>query len=158
MNAARLSNPIKQHAINGQTYNIGKLTIGAAVEIETYLATLKTPLEKIQESKILEQVDKDVANGIIDTALQELAFFPPDAITALCDRKYLGRAEFGRVFLRAIFREYNRHLSPEEIDRVAMSATVEDIFVIQAVALGADADPKGGSVADAQTTTSQPNA
>lgn len=154
----KLDNLIVTYDIGGEPCRVGKLTIGAACEIERYLATLETPLEKIERSKILTQIDGEKASGIIDSALQDLAFWPPDAVGALCSAKFLTRGEFALAFISAIVRQYNPHFTDADIERVASKATVDDVFKLQAIALGANTDPKDESgLGVAQATTGQPS-
>jgi Ni,Fe-hydrogenase III component G len=138
----KLDNRIKTLEIGGHTVKVGKLTMAAAVEIESYLETLESPLEKMERAKILTQIDKDAAIGVVDSLTQDLAFWPPDAIGALCDRRFLTRGKFGRAFVAAMVRAYNGHFEPSEVDRIANNATLEDVFAIQPIALGVTSDPK----------------
>lgn len=154
--STKLANVPQLIEIGGETYKAGKLTIGISLEIESHLATLKTPLEKIQESKILEHVEPAVAESILSTAMQELAFWPPDAVNALCDSRFLLRASFGVVFVRAMLRQYNAHLSHDDLNRVATLATVQDVLTLQSIASGVDPNgPKG--VAEPPPTTTPSN-
>ena len=145
MESVKLANPPQSYTIDGKSYAVGKLTLGMALDIESFLATLKTPLEKIEESGVLNQVESDVASGILDSAMQDLAFWPPDAVSALCDRRFLTRADFGVTFLRAMLRAYNPGLTAEDTARIAQAATLMDVIQLQMVASGVDASgPKDG--------------
>lgn len=156
MTAFRLANTVKTVEIAGQPYRVGKLTLGAALQIEEFLATLPTPYEVLEGSKALSQVSKEHADMLIAKALSDTMFWPPDAITALSTQKFLVRADFGKAFISAILSAYNPHLSPQEIESVAKSATVpEDVVRLQLIAFGADNDPKDEPAkAGNETTTS----
>jgi hypothetical protein len=139
----KLANVLKTHEIGGRSYSFGRLTIGMGVEIESYLRTLPTELEKIESSGILKTVSQDVANSIVSDALQRHDVWPPDAISALCDRRFLTRSEFGMAFVKSALRQYNPGLSIDEIDKAASMATLADVLRIQAIAAGTDdIDPK----------------
>lgn len=154
MSADRLNNPVRTLEIGGTTCRIGKLTIGAAIEIEEHLSACPSMFDTLKGSDILGQVSTDLAEKLINEKLQELHFWPPDAITALCDIRFLKRGNFSHAFLSAIVRAYNPHFSPDEIVSIANKATAENVFELQMVALGVTSDPKGES--DSVSTKSQP--
>lgn len=144
--------------IGGETVKVGKLTLGAAIEIEAYLQTIDTPLEIIERSKILAQVDKEVADKILDGHTQDLAFWPPDAIGALCDKRFLTSGRFGKAFVSAIIRAYNAHLDDATVERIANRSTVDTVYLLTPIALlGVNSDPKdaaGVGVADPPNVSS----
>ena len=145
---SKIANTVLMRDFNGVPYRVGKLTLGAALEIESYLSELKTPYEILQDSKALEQIGKELADQLVSKALQETHFWPPDAITALCSQKFLTKADFGIAFLSAILRQYNPHLSPEEIQAVAKNSTTSDVVEMQLIAFGANnTDPKDSAAA-----------
>ena len=147
----KLHNPIQTVDIGGETVRIGKLTLAAAIEIESHLADLPTPLERLEKSGVLPQLPAEVAADLTGTAMQESAFFPPDAIGALCNSKILGRGSFGKAFLSAMIRAYNPHFDDGEIDRIAGKATAETVLAVQGIALGVTTDPKDESGIGAAT-------
>jgi hypothetical protein len=150
MTSFKLSNAQKSYEINGTPYRVGKLTLGAAVQIESHLSKLKTPLEIYNDSKALAVFTPGKAEEILNKAAQETMFWPPDAVTALCNTKFLTRGDFGIVFISAILAAYNPHLSPQEIENIAKSATTADVVQLQLIAFGADeTDPKGAAAAPA---------
>lgn len=139
----KLANVLKSHEIGGRSYQFGRLTIGMGVEIESWLKTLPTELERIEQSGILKSVTPEVADSIVSDALQRYEMWPPDAITALCDRRFLTRSEFGIVFVKSALRQYNPGLSIEDVERIATQATFADVIKLQAIAAGTDdIDPK----------------
>lgn len=156
MTSFRLANTVKTVEIAGQPCRVGKLTLGAALSIEEFLATLPTPYETLEGSKALGQVSKDLADTLIAKALADTMFWPPDAITALSTQKFLVRADFGQAFIRAMLAAYNPHIAPDEINRIAAAAVVpEDVVKLQLIAFGADNDPKDDpATAGAATVTS----
>lgn len=151
-NPAKIANPVFTRDFNGTPYRVGKLTLGAALEIESYLSELKTPYEILQDSKALEQIGKELADQLVSKALQETHFWPPDAITALCTQKFLVKADFGIAFLSAVLRHYNPHLQPDEILVIAKNATTTDVVEMQLIAFGAnETDPKDENAAGQPT-------
>ena len=131
------------YEIAGVLYRVGKLTLGAAFEIETFLSKLRTPYELLEDSKALAQVGKELADQLVNKALQECHFWPPDAINALCNNKFLTRADFGIAFVSAMLRQGNPHLPPDEVTRIAHAASYKDVIALQLIAFGADdTDPK----------------
>lgn len=156
MTSFKLANTVKTIEIAGKPYRAGKLTLGAALSIEEHLAKLPTPYETLENSKALSQVSKELADTLISKALADTMFWPPDAISALTNPKFLTRADFGIAFISAILAAYNPHLSPQEIEAVAKSASSEDVLKMQLVAFGADNDPKEPP-ANAGTETNQAN-
>lgn len=143
MTSFKLANTVKTIEIAGVPCRVGKLTLGAALSIEEFLATLPTPYETLEGSKALAQVSKELADTLIAKALADTMFWPPDAISALSTQKFLVRADFGQAFIRAMLAAYNPHLAPDEITRIAAAAVVpEDVVRLQLIAFGADTDPK----------------
>lgn len=144
----KLANVVKIHEIGGKPYYFGKLTVGMGIEIESYLKTLPTEIEKIEQSGILKNVSKEVADSIVSDSLQKLDMWPPDAITAMCSKRFLMLSEFCGVMIRAALRQYNPGLTDQDIDSVANQATRSDVIRIQNIIGGVDDyDPK--DVADA---------
>ena len=131
----KLDNPVTTIEIGGEPVRVGKLTIGAACEIEAYLETLETPLEKIEKSKILTQIDKDAATGIVESALQDLAFWPPDAIGALSDSKWLQKAGFSKTFCAAVVRSYNPHFTDADVTRITDKLTWDIPYILRVLSL-----------------------
>jgi len=153
----KLANPLKSHEIGGRAYSFGRLTIGMGLEIETWLKTLPTELERIEQSGILKSISREAADSIVADALQRHDIWPPDAITALCDRRFLTRSEFGIVFIMAALRQYNPGLTAEEIERIASQATLTDVIRLQSIAAGTDdIDPKELAAIAATETTKIP--
>lgn len=142
MSSEKLNNPVKTLEIGGSTCRIGKLTVGAAIEIESHLTDYPSMFDTLKDSEVLGQVSTDLAEKLINEKLQELHFWPPDAITALCDIRFLKRGNFSHAFLSAMIRAYNPHFSPEEIASIANKATAENVFDLQMIALGVTSDPK----------------
>lgn len=154
----KLSNPLKPHEIAGRSLSFGRLTIGMGMEIETWLKTLPTELEQIERSGILKSVTPEVADSIASEALQRHDLWPPDAITAICDRRFLMRAEFGVVFVKAALRQYNPGLTTDDIDRIANQATFADVNRLVEIATGLDEiDPKDLPVARPETPAAATN-
>lgn len=148
---------MKTYTIANETIKVGKLTLGAALEIENHLKTLRTPFEVLQDSQALSQIDKDLAERLINEKLQQEMFWPPDAITALCDQKFLTRAGFGIVFISAMIRAYNPHFEPQEVDRLASRATVQDVIQLQLIAFDSDNNQKKDEpTTPANSLTSEP--
>ena len=133
---------MRTYDIAGETVKVGKLTLGAALEIESHLKTLKTPFEVLESSNALKMVESDLAERLINEKLQQEMFWPPDAITALCDQKFLTRADFGIVFISAMLRSYNPHFDPKDIERIATRATVQDVIQLQVIAFDSDSNQK----------------
>lgn len=146
MSTDRLNNPVKTLEIGGTTCRIGKLTVGAAIEIEDHLSAYPSMFDTLKDSDILGQVSTDLAEKLINEKLQELHFWPPDAITALCDIRFLKRGNFSHAFLSAMIRAYNPHFSPDEVASIANKATAENVFDLQMISLGVTSDPKDESV------------
>lgn len=138
MSSDKLANPIRSYEIKGGAFRVGKLTVGAALEIEQELATWPSKLEKLQASGILEKLPPDKAESLVETAMMDLEFWPPDAITALSDWKTLIRAEFGLIFVKALLRQYNPGLSPDELTALAKACTPDDVMALQKIAFGRD--------------------
>ncbi|CAB4178473.1 hypothetical protein UFOVP1622_56 [uncultured Caudovirales phage] len=131
------------YEIAGVPYRVGKLTLGAAFEIETFLSKLKSPYEILEDSKALAQVGKELADQLVNKALQDCHFWPPDAINALCNKRFLTRADFGIAFVSAMIRQGNPHLPPDEVTCIAHAASYKDVMALQLIAFGADdTDPK----------------
>lgn len=144
MTSFKLSNATQTYEIAGTPYRVGKLTLGAALQIEQWLATLPTPLELLRDGGILKDISTDKADDILNRAAQDTLFWPPDAITSLTNPKFLTRADFGIAFISALLAAYNPHLSPQEISTIAKNATSVDVLKLQLIAFGADVeDPKG---------------
>jgi hypothetical protein len=142
----RLHNEIKTVEIGGHPVRIGRLTMAAACEIETYLETLESPFERFDVSALKEHLPEATASEVADILMQQSATWPPDAIGALCDVRMVRRAKFGYVFIGAMIRAYNGHLKPDEIDRIVGLAFVPfDALAIQPIALGITDDPKDES-------------
>lgn len=133
---------MKTYDIAGETIKAGKLTLGAALEIENHLKTLRTPFEVLENSNALKMVDSELAERLINEKLQQEMFWPPDAITALCDQKFLTRADFGIAFISALIRSYNPHLDPKDIERIALRASVQDVIQLQLIAFDSDSNQK----------------
>jgi hypothetical protein len=150
----QFSNPVKTIEIGGESVRVGKLTIGMAVDLESYLRTVPSKLESIEASGILKQLSKETADSIVSDALQEHAFYPPDAVTALCDKRFLLNATFGQRLIRAALRAYNPGLTDADIDRIADKAVYPtDTVIIQQICSGAS-DPKGVAAAVPHDPTS----
>lgn len=155
MTSFKLANTAKTIEIGGVPCRAGRLTLGAALSIEEFLATLPTPYETLDKSNVLAQVGKELADQLVGKALSETMFWPPDAITALSDRRFLVRADFSRAVISAVLTAYNPHMSPDEINSIVNGALVpQDMVKIQIVAFGGDLDPKeedaGASLAEAK--------
>jgi hypothetical protein len=139
----RLHNEIKTVEIGGQPVRIGRLTMAAACEIESYLETLESPMDRFDIYAIKKQLPEAAAMEVADILMQQSATWPPDAIGALCDVRMVRRAKFGKVFVGAMIRAYNGHMKPDKIDEIVNSALVPfDALTIQPIALGITDDPK----------------
>lgn len=153
MTSAKLANSVRSYELGGVPYRVGKLTLGAALQIEEHLSKLKTPLEIYRDSGILSALPTEKADDILNRAAQETMFWPPDAVTALSDGRFLRRADFGIAFISALLAAYNPGLSPHEITLIAQKASLMDVVQLQIIAFGADAtDPKGVGVAKPKKT------
>lgn len=141
----KLHNEIKTVEIAGTPVRVGALTIGAAIEIESYLSTLKTPFERVESSPLLALMDEARRNATIDKYLQQLSFWPPDAIGALCDPSFRRSGPFMRVVVASVVRSYNPHFSDEEIARIAASTSIFDAIGLLPVFMGVSDDPKDGA-------------
>jgi hypothetical protein len=137
----KLTSPVYTHEIDGQTLRFGRLTLGAAVELEDYLQTLPTPFEALENSKTLQHIDPEMRERLIQEKLQQLHFWPPDALNALSTSNFLTSAKFGMSFLVAMITAYNAHIATDEAKRLASRANHEDFMVIHRIALGLN-DPK----------------
>ena len=133
MNAEKLINEPVLYEIGGEQFRVGKLTIGTALKLESWLAKLPTPWEVLSNTDILKHCSEEQRKQIIDEKLQQLHFWPPDAISAISDERFLRRADFGSVFVEAILKAYNSHLSQQEIDRAVQKATIFDVYAIQLI-------------------------
>lgn len=143
MTSAKLANSVRSYELGGVPYRVGKLTLGAALQIEEHLSKLKTPLEIYRDSGILSALPTEKSDDILNRAAQETMFWPPDAVTALSDGRFLRRAEFGIAFISALLAAYNPGLSPHEITLIAQKASIKDVLQLQVIAFGADViDPK----------------
>lgn len=139
----KLHNPLKTHEIAGRSFQFGRLTIGIGIEIESYLKTIPPEIEQIESSGILKSVPPEVAGAIVSDALQRHDVWPPDAITAVCQKRNLLNASFCHVMVKAALRQYNPGLSPQDIDSIASQATHQDATRIALTLSGADdLDPK----------------
>lgn len=150
MNAFKMAKPEKTMQFGSVPYRVGKLTLGAALAIESFLSELPTPYEILNGSNAVSQLSKEAADMAVQRALNDTMFWPPDAISALSTQKFLVRADFGIAFISAILAAYNPHLPPQEIEAIARSASIEDVVKLQLIAFGADeTDPKGESAGPA---------
>lgn len=139
----KLHNEIKTVEIGGQLVKVGRLTVGAACEIEAYLEALETPLEFINSKILNKAFPEGTSVQIADIIIQRSQEWPPDAIGALCSGAMLRKASFARVFIRAMIRAYNPHVPIEDVAKVADSAIVPfDALTLQPIALGVTNDPK----------------
>jgi len=139
----KLHNEIKTVEIGGQLVKIGRLTVGAACEIEAYLETLETPLEFLDAKILAKAMPEGNSAEIADIILQRSMEWPPDAIGALCSGAMLRKASFAKVFIKAMIRSYNPHIPIEDVARIADSAIVPfDSLALQPIALGVNTDPK----------------
>ena len=153
----KLTSPVYVHEIAGETLKFGRLTLGAAVELEDYLHTLPTPFEALEDSKTLQHIDPEMRERLINEKLQQLHFWPPDAITALATSQFLTSGRFGVAFLTAMITAYNTHISHDEAERLAKRANHGDFMTVHRIALGLN-DPKGEQPENGHDqTTSQPN-
>jgi hypothetical protein len=128
-----LNKPI-YYQFGDEKYKVGKLTIGAALKLESWLAKLPTPWEVLESTDILKHCSDEQKKQIIDEKLQQLHFWPPDAITALSEIKFLKRGDFGGQLIAAILESYNPHLSPDDVEKIVSKATVHDVIQIQLIA------------------------
>lgn len=139
----KLHNPLKTHEIAGRSFQFGRLTIGIGIEIESYLKTIPPEIEQIESSGILKSVPPEVAGAIVSDALQRHDVWPPDAITAVCQKRNLLNASFCHVMVKAALRQYNPGLSPQDVEAIASQATHHDATKIALTLSGADdLDPK----------------
>jgi hypothetical protein len=155
----KLHNDIQTVEIGGHPVRVGRLTVAAACEIESYLETLESPLEFIDSNVLAKPLPRFVPDPDNEGALKEVNSaevaeiliqrsmeWPPDAIGALCDVRMVRRAKFGKVFVGAMIRAYNGHMKPDKIDEIVNSALVPfDPLTIQPIALGITDDPKDES-------------
>jgi len=141
-----LHNEVKTVEIGGQPVRIGRLTMAAACEIESYLETLESPFERFDVSTLKDKLPEATAVEVAEILMQQSGAWPPDAISALCNVRMVRRAKFSRVFIGAMIRAYNGHMKPEEINRIVDSAvllTGDNISQeIALIALGITDDPK----------------
>lgn len=152
MTSAKLANSVRSYELGGVPYRVGKLTLGAALQIEEHLSKLKTPLEIYRDSGVLSALPTEKADDILNRAAQETMFWPPDAVTALCDVRFLKRADFGMAFISALLAAYNPGLSPHEIESIAKKASTQDVMKLQLIAFGVDGiDPKEAEASDPPT-------
>lgn len=148
----KLANTLKTHQIGGRSFQFGRLTIGIGIEIEEYLQSLPSELYQVESSGILKSVPGEVASSIVGDLLKRHDVYPPDAITAICQKRNLLNAKFCRVLVRAALRQYNPGLSVDEIESVAAMATQEDATQIAVILIGVDEnDPKELPVASPPT-------
>ena len=154
---SKLTTPVYTREIGGESLRFGRLTLGAAVEIEDYLSTLPTPFEALEDSKSLQHIDPEMRERLIQEKLQQLHFWPPDALNALASSQFLTSAKFGVAFLVAMITAYNSHISTDEARRLAMKADHGDFMAIHKIALGLETDPKCESGPD-PVQTGQMNA
>ena len=153
----KLTSPVYVHEIAGESLRFGRLTLGAAVELEDYLHTLPTPFEALEESKTLQHIDPEMRERLINEKLQQLHFWPPDALTALATSQFLTSGRFGVAFLTAMITAYNSHISHDEAAKLAAKANHGDFMTIHRIALGLN-DPKGDLPENGHDqTTNQPN-
>ena len=153
----KLTSPVFIHEIAGESLRFGRLTLGAAVELEDYLHTLPTPFEALEDSKTLQHIDPEMRERLINEKLQQLHFWPPDALTALATSQFLTSGRFGMAFVTAMITAYNSHISHDEAIKLAAKANHGDFMVIHRIALGLN-DPKGDLPENGQDQTiSQPN-
>lgn len=139
----KLHNPLKSHEIAGRSYQFGRLTVGIGIEIESYLKTLPPEIEQIESSGILKSVPADVASSIVSDILQRHDIYPPDAITAICQKRNLLNATFCKTLVAAALRQYNPGIPADQVDAIAASATHMDATRIAMTLSGADdIDPK----------------
>ncbi len=138
----KLTSPVYIHEIAGETLKFGRLTLGAAVELEDYLQTLPTPFEALEDSKSLQHIDPEMRERLINEKLQQLHFWPPDALTALATSQFLTSGRFGMAFVTAMITAYNTHISHSEAIKLAAKANHGDFMTIHRIALGLN-DPKG---------------
>lgn len=151
----KLTSPVYVHEIAGESLRFGRLTLGAAVELEDYLHTLPTPFEALEASKTLQHIDPEMRERLINEKLQQLHFWPPDALTALATSQFLTSGRFGVAFLTAMITAYNTHISHDEAAKLAAKANHGDFMTVHRIALGLN-DPKGEQPGDGQEmTTSQ---
>lgn len=156
MDSAKLANPIRSFEIKGVPFRVGKLTVGAALEMEQALSTWPSKLDRLRDSGILDKIDKDKAESLIETAMMDLDFWPPDAITALSDWRILIRAEFGVIFITALLRQYNPGLSPDELATLAKACTKDDLLALQSIAFGNDPFEKKVTATETTPTVEPP--
>ena len=151
----KLTSPVYVHEIAGESLRFGRLTLGAAVELEDYLHTLPTPFEALEDSKTLQHIDPEMRERLINEKLQQLHFWPPDALTALATSQFLTSGRFGMAFVTAMITAYNSHISHDEAIKLAAKANHGDFMTVHRIALGLN-DPKGDQPGDGQEmTTSQ---
>jgi hypothetical protein len=144
---SKLTTPIETVEIAGQTLRFGRLTLGAAVELEDYLQTLPTPFEALESSKSLQHIDAEMRERLIQEKLQQLHFWPPDALNALANSQFLTSAKFGMAFLVAMITAYNSHISSTEAREIAAKANHGDFMTVHRIALGLN-DPKAPAAGD----------
>lgn len=142
MNAEKMLNRPIYYQFGEERYKVGKLTIGAALKLEAWLAKLPTPWEVLESTDILKHCSDEQKKQIIDEKLQQLHFWPPDAITALSEIKFLKRGDFGGQLIATILEAYNPHLSPDDIQKIVSKATIEDVIQIQLIATASGASQK----------------
>ena len=153
----KLTSPVFIHEIAGESLRFGRLTLGAAVELEDYLHTLPTPFEALEDSKTLQHIDPEMRERLINEKLQQLHFWPPDALTALATSQFLTSGRFGVAFLTAMITAYNTHISHHEAAKLAAKANHGDFMTIHRIALGLN-DPKGETPENGHDQTiNQPN-
>lgn len=149
----KLANTLKTHQIGGRSFQFGRLTIGIGVEVEEYLQSLPSEIYQVESSGILKSVPGDVASSIVSEMLQRHDVYPPDAITAICQKRNLMNAKFCKVLVRAALRQYNPGLPLDEVESVAEMATQEDATRIAVILIGVDEnDPKELPVAEPPPT------
>lgn len=153
----KLTSPICTHEIDGQTLRFGRLTLGAAVEIEEYLSTLPTPFEALENSKTLQHIDPELRENLIQQKLQQLHFWPPDALTALSTPNFLTSAKFGMAFMVAMITAFNAHIATDEAKRLAGRANHEDFMIIHRISLGLSDTPAPKVEAPAGIATAPPS-
>ena len=153
----KLTSPVYVHEIAGESLRFGRLTLGAAVELEDYLHTLPTPFEALEASKTLQHIDPEMRERLINEKLQQLHFWPPDALTALATSQFLTSGRFGMAFVTAMITAYNSHISHDEAIKLAAKANHGDFMTIHRIALGLN-DPKGETPEHGHDQTiNQPN-
>lgn len=151
----KLTSPVYVHEIAGESLKFGRLTLGAAVELEEYLQTLPTPFEALEASQTLQHIDAEMRERLIQEKLQQLHFWPPDALTALATSQFLTSGKFGVAFLTAMITAYNAHISHDEANRLARRANHADFMVVHRIALGLN-DPKADQPGDGQEMATSP--